>query len=679
MSSQPARRASAPPVRIHTLGRFAIEAGGEPLATGGKGPGKPLALLKVLIALGGEAVHTTTLSESLWPDAEGDHAYSAFTTTLRRLRTLIGRDALRLESGRLSLDSHLCWVDAVAFAVAGGQARRALSGGDLEAASRHSGTALALYRGPFLAGEFEPVEILAARERLHGQFLRHVGSLSDALVNAGNAERALALCRQGLDVDDVAEELYRREMAICQRLGRASEGLAAYERCRELLQATAGAAPGPEIEALYGALQEAARHTKMSAASTVAGSRTRGAPPGESPLTTAAGVATRRTTLAIKPFAALGDDREQAVFGHGLSEDLGAGLARLVRLRIVRLPPSGLGGDALAQAREAGATHLLEGTVRTAGDRVRVTASLSDVTSRRQLWADRYDRALSDLFAVQDEISEAILIELDVQLLEGEQARRMRHRASSVEAWGHYKLGLSHFGEGRRDGVRRAEQSFRQAMAVDPGYAIAVRAVVTVRCMAMGRNYVARTREAVQELDRLLALAWELEPDEPANLYAQAWLHILKREYELAIPLVRQVAEALSDQAYVMVGCAGCLLWAGEPEEALRTFQRVQWPATERRFFHHLVHAMIRYALHRYADCIAAAKGIAMNGDPYGLYPIGALVAEERLGEAKALADEFRKHDPDGSECRGYLDNSLFRDRSVMERLRGHLRAVGLV
>lgn len=103
------------PVKIRTFGRFIIEVDERSLDFSTKVPRKPLELLKVLIALGGEGVSVENLSEALWPESDGDRAYRAFVTTLKRLRTLISRQSLHLLDSRLTLDPHLCWVDAQEF------------------------------------------------------------------------------------------------------------------------------------------------------------------------------------------------------------------------------------------------------------------------------------------------------------------------------------------------------------------------------------------------------------------------------------------------------------------------------------------------------------------------------------------------------------------------------------
>ena len=187
-------------VRIHTLGGFRVTVGGRPLQFETRAHRKPLELLKVLIALGGENVSEIPLSEALWPDADGDAAHASFATTLHRLRRLIGSDTLHMRDKRLSLDPALCRVDAFAFERTMEQAAAAISSGD-----RASGSlleeGLALYLGPFLEGEFEPPEILPARERYHGIFLRNVEEAGRAFQESGNFSQAIALYRKALEID----------------------------------------------------------------------------------------------------------------------------------------------------------------------------------------------------------------------------------------------------------------------------------------------------------------------------------------------------------------------------------------------------------------------------------------------------------------------------------------------
>jgi hypothetical protein len=157
------------PIRIRTLGRFEIEIDGEPLGFGRKTPKRPLALLQCLIALGGCDVPEHRIADELWPDADGDEAHRRLTLTLHRLRQLLGEhDSIRLLGGKISLDTRRIWVDAFAF-------EAFLSGIPAPAAAS---SALALYRGDFLATESEEPWMLPARDRLRRMAAGQSGKIS---------------------------------------------------------------------------------------------------------------------------------------------------------------------------------------------------------------------------------------------------------------------------------------------------------------------------------------------------------------------------------------------------------------------------------------------------------------------------------------------------------------------
>ncbi len=151
-------------VKVFTLGPFAVLVGGRPLRAKGRTQRRPLELLKALIAFGGRAVSEERLTAALWPDAEGDAGHRAFETTLHRLRKLLGVDkAIVLREGRLSIDTSVCWVDAMALEVL---LQRIGAAGDPRTASRLVEQAAALQRGPFLAEEPEHAWARQLRERL---------------------------------------------------------------------------------------------------------------------------------------------------------------------------------------------------------------------------------------------------------------------------------------------------------------------------------------------------------------------------------------------------------------------------------------------------------------------------------------------------------------------------------
>lgn len=225
------------PLAIQTLGEFALLRDGVPLVSKGKAQKKPLELLKALVAHGGRGVDATMLTTLLWPEAEGDDAKTSFDSNLYRLRKLLDVDgALVLTEGKLSLDASRVAVDTWSL-------EAALDAGDVT-------TALRLYRGPFLALDAAPAFALPARDRWQARLVREVLAAGDKLERAGDWPAARAIYERTLEVDNLAEAVYRRLM-ICQReAGDAAGALVTYRRCRELLSIVLGRVPAPETEAV---------------------------------------------------------------------------------------------------------------------------------------------------------------------------------------------------------------------------------------------------------------------------------------------------------------------------------------------------------------------------------------------------------------------------------------------
>ncbi len=225
------------PLALRTLGEFAIVREGEALVSKGKAQKKPLELLKALIAQGGRAVDAVMLTTLVWPDAEGDDAKTSFDSNLYRLRKLLDVDgALQLTEGKLSLAPDLVWLDVWAF-------EAALERDDVAAA-------LALYRGAFLALDAPVAWTLPARDRLQSRLVRAVVAQGEVLEQRRDWTQARALYERTLEVDNLAEPVYRRLMVCLRESGDAAAALTTYRRCRELLSIVLGRAPAAETEAI---------------------------------------------------------------------------------------------------------------------------------------------------------------------------------------------------------------------------------------------------------------------------------------------------------------------------------------------------------------------------------------------------------------------------------------------
>jgi len=232
------------PIRLYTLGRFAVESGGKATPSPGKLARKPLDLLKHLISAGPRGVSSALASEALWPDQDPERSYHAYGMALHRLRKLLGSDdSILSRDGGIVLNPQLVFVDAWAF--------ERLLERQGECGEAKLEQALALYRGAFL-GTSGPEDrwSLTYGERLFSKYLRAALRLGQHRQERSDFEGALDVYGGVLEQDDLQESVHQRLLGCYLAMGRRAEGLRAYERCRKRLRQTLHIPPSPQTEAL---------------------------------------------------------------------------------------------------------------------------------------------------------------------------------------------------------------------------------------------------------------------------------------------------------------------------------------------------------------------------------------------------------------------------------------------
>lgn len=229
------------PIRIDTLGRFDVSVHDQPLEFSRKLPRKTLALLKIIIAYGGQNVTEESICDALWPDDEADAAREALKITVIRLRKLLGtNEAVVQQGGKLSLDRNYVWVDVWSFER------------DVKAADEDKvRAALELYRGQFLPEDASAPWTVTARERLRGRFMHALAAQGAAMELQACHEQAESLYLQGIDADPIVEMFHQGLMRCYQAQGRHLEAISVYRRMRQMLSAVLGVAPSEASRQLY--------------------------------------------------------------------------------------------------------------------------------------------------------------------------------------------------------------------------------------------------------------------------------------------------------------------------------------------------------------------------------------------------------------------------------------------
>jgi TolB-like protein/Tfp pilus assembly protein PilF len=181
-----------------------------------------------------------------------------------------------------------------------------------------------------------------------------------------------------------------------------------------------------------------------------------------------------RPAIAVLPFNNMSGDPEQEYFSDGISEDIITALSKLRWFFVIARNSSfiykGRAVHMKQVAEELGVRYVLEGSVRKGGERVRITAQLNDVATGSHLWAERYDRGLADVFAVQDEITEAIVAAIEPQLYVAENFRAQRKPPDSMDAWDLVMRALSHYWRLTRQDNVVAQALLEKAITIDSNY-----------------------------------------------------------------------------------------------------------------------------------------------------------------------------------------------------------------
>jgi LuxR family transcriptional regulator, maltose regulon positive regulatory protein len=235
----------------------------EGAASGARSQSRALELLKALIAFGGRQIPLERIADALWPRIDSDYAQRSLTTTLHRLRKLLGDDsAVLLQDGKLSLHAHSFWIDSWALEQVLGECRSQLAaaagatpdagrGETLQVDIEH---VLSLYRGQLLQQDHDYAWAAAPRQQLHARLLRFLADAAQALEAHFGPGAAARLYNRGIEMDPLAESLYRQLMALYQRHGQLAAALDAYERCRDTMLHSLQAEPSPQTQQLYRSL-----------------------------------------------------------------------------------------------------------------------------------------------------------------------------------------------------------------------------------------------------------------------------------------------------------------------------------------------------------------------------------------------------------------------------------------
>ncbi|MEZ5832639.1 MAG: adenylate/guanylate cyclase domain-containing protein [Dongiaceae bacterium] len=282
-------------------------------------------------------------------------------------------------------------------------------------------------------------------------------------------------------------------------------------------------------------------------------------------------------SIAVLPFDNLSGDSTQDYFAEGITEDMTQALGRFSDLSVIAreavqqykgraLRPGELSGD-------LGVRYALQGSVRRDGDRVRVTATLSDATTGVQLWSDRYDGEVKDVFAVQDDITQKVVGALAIKLNDIERQRSLAKPPENLQAYDYLQRGREFFRRNTRADIRSARKLFEQAIALDPNYASAYVDLAATRVLTVTSGWTEQTFENLSEAEKLVRKALELDRNNAAAHAVLADIYLNRQQYDLARAEDDQAIALNPNDAWSHASRGGVLAYSGEPEEAVKSFE----------------------------------------------------------------------------------------------------------
>ena len=315
----------------------------------------------------------------------------------------------------------------------------------------------------------------------------------------------------------------------------------------------------------------------------------------------------RRPSLAVLPFKNLSGDASQDFFSDGITEDVITALGRFSNLLIIAksasFPFKGSNAAPAEIGRRLDARYLLEGSVRRAGDHVRVSAELTEAATGRNVWSQAYDAEVKDIFGVQEDIARRVVSAAAVKLTRFERDRALAKPTESLDAYEYVLRGRENFSRATRDSNAEAQAMFQRAIDFDPSYAAAYAELGLSLIEAVASGWTEFVADDLGRAETLAQKALSLDPASTAGYRLLAELDIMKGRFQLGLGQIDRALEINPSDAQSYATRGNILVWAGRAAEA------VPWLEGALRFDRDNARAslnlgMAYYFLKRYSESV---------------------------------------------------------------------------
>jgi TolB-like protein/class 3 adenylate cyclase len=392
----------------------------------------------------------------------------------------------------------------------------------------------------------------------------------------------------------------------------------------------------------------------------------------------------RTAIVGVLPFANLSGSTDE-YFSDGLTEDLIHALSLQSFYRVLsRSATFAFKGKNLSTrliAREIDATYLIEGSVRRAGSKIRVTAELIAPENGEQLWTGRYDRDIGDLFALQDEITTSLSAAIAPEIFRAEASAPARSSSTDLTAWDRFLRGLSHYYRQTKADFETSIALFREAIALDPALAIARAYLGTILVQGVQYGWIRSTRHLWAEAMELAESSVRLDPRSSFAFSHLSFIHAMEGHYEAAMDAAKKAVE-LNPYDMGTRGILGiCHLVIGEHRQAIELLSTaVQRGNSDPRYQWAALNAFSHYLLGQYDASLSwAREALYLNPNHLQVLAVrAAALAQLGRSEEAAMAAEVLLAGYPGLTVEKHLRNFRWKELSDIAHYRDGLLKAGV-
>jgi adenylate cyclase len=368
------------------------------------------------------------------------------------------------------------------------------------------------------------------------------------------------------------------------------------------------------------------------------------------------GAQAHRPSIAVLPFASLSSDPEQEFLADGMTEDIIAGLSKFNWLFVIArrstLAYKSQARDVREIARDLRVRYVLEGSIRRAQNRIRVTVDLVDAETGNHILSKKFDRLLEDIFTVQDEVSDAITSAIAPEISRAEILRARRTPPGDLDAWGQYQKAMSFYLAGQECDHRTAIEFFDRAREMDPEFVDAVAMASLARSRFVYQYAPDDRDELVEEARQILQVAVGLDHSNTTCKCAAGRLHIVLGNYEQALSASRDALAANPNSVMSHVENTMALHALGRWEEALKGWERIIQLSPRDQYMAGIYagRSHCLFLVGRYEECVDVARKALMSANRRYIIDailVAALAKLDRWDELESAKEALLAIKPD--------------------------------